>query len=244
MEYGSATSVTTCATSPAHRRLAHGGRRPRSRHHGRRDYAGPTRGPTRAMRPGGSRMRRFLVGAAAALLTPRWPWGRSLGRANVEGSAVRLDRHQHRPPRSRLRLREAGSGAPCSASSSRRARAATSVTQPSMKSWLSRPDWVVEGLFCASRSPTIGGVTLHGVGLHIFYSGDVGADAVQGDAADCGAARRRRVPRRPMPGARAMISLRVARHLLLLEPVSTNMRRRCPRTPPHGSPSLDRGGRC
>ncbi len=32
------------------------------------------------------------------------------------------------------------------------------------------------GLACAARNPTIDGVILHGVGLHVFFSGDVGDD--------------------------------------------------------------------
>ena len=39
------------------------------------------------------------------------------------------------------------------------------------------PGAVVGGLFCASRSPTIDGVIRHGVGLHVFFSSDVGTGA-------------------------------------------------------------------
>ena len=37
-----------------------------------------------------------------------------------------------------------------------------------------RPD--VGPFFCAERNPTIDGVIRHGVGLHLFFSGDVGTD--------------------------------------------------------------------
>ena len=48
---------------------------------------------------------------------------------------------------------------------------------------LSEMWWVVEPvanigpLYCAARNPTIGGVVRHGVFLHVFFDGDVGAPA-------------------------------------------------------------------
>jgi hypothetical protein len=122
-------------------------------------------------------MRRVLVVAAAALLTATVAVGAVAGASSPSKPMIPAIGIYTAELNPLMDYREAGSGGSVLSIFVETGSSSNACLATLNEVMQLAPGAVVGGLYCASRSPEIGGVKLHGVGLHVFFSSDVGEGA-------------------------------------------------------------------
>ena len=122
-------------------------------------------------------MRRFLVVAAAALLTATLAVGAVAGASNLTKPILPAIGIYTADLNPNTDYREPGGGSVLSVFVETGSSSNACLATLSEMWWQAEPLAPIRSLYCAARNPTIDGVVRHGVFLHVFFDGDVGAPA-------------------------------------------------------------------